>query len=326
MKLRVLAILGGVVLTATLSAQTLTDVINEFNTGVEKLNNQEYEQSVEHFNQVLAMAETVGDEASDLKTKAEEQIPSAFYRQATVFMKRKQYDNAIPYLEKTVEYANLYSNNEEFKSKSQGYLPPLYVMEGNRAWKNDNYDQALEHFDKALSLDEDLYQAHQGKGLVFLEQDQTDMMLEAFNLAKEGAMAKDDTKTIGQINEAIDTYFNKFIIEEMEMVDPEENDYTYVIEACEKALDANPENPRALYHMALVKNKEIEYDAAIDYALKALQYETDPVWTSAINFELGHAYQNTVEYEKACEALNKVVEEPFLTRAERKLEAIPGCN
>ena len=326
MKLRVIAILGVMIVAATVSAQTITDVINEFNTGVEKLNNQEYEQSVEHFNQVLAMAETVGDEAADLKTKAEEQIPSAYYRQATVFMKRKQYDNAIPYLEQTVEYANLYNNNEEFRTKSEGYLPPLYVMEGNRAWKNDDFDQALKYFDKALAMNEDLYQAHQGKGLVFLEQDQIDMMMEEFNLAKEGAMAQDDAKTIAQINEAIDAYFNKFILEEMEMVDPEENDYTYVIEASEKALDANPENPRALYHMALVKNKQIEYDAAIDYALKALEYETDPLWISAINYELGHAYQNTVEYEKACDALNKVVEEPFLTRAERKLETIPGCN
>jgi len=327
MKNRVLFTLGGLLAATVLFAQpTLTDVINEFNTGVEKLNNQEYEQSVEHFNQVLAMAETVGDEAADLKMKAEEQIPAAYYRQATVFMKRKQYDNAIPFLEKTVEYANQYGNNEEIKTKSQEYLPPLYVMEGNKAWKNENHDQALGYFDRALALDDSLYQAHQGKGLVFLAQDETEMMLEEFNKAKEGAMAKDDSKTVSQINEAVDDYYNKFILEEIENVDPEDNDYTYVIEASEKALHANPENPRALYHMALVKNKQIEYDQAIEYALKALQYETDPVWISAINFELGHAYQNTAEYDKACEILSKVMEEPFLSRAERKLESIPGCN
>jgi tetratricopeptide (TPR) repeat protein len=115
-------------------------------------------------------------------------------------------------------------------------------------------------------------------------------------------------------------------MDEMEMVDPEESDYTYVIEACDKALGANPNNPRALYHLALIKNKAVEYDAAIDYALKALENESEPVWISAINFELGHAYQNTVEYEKACQALQNVVEEPFLSRAEKKMESIPGCN
>ncbi|MEN8226643.1 MAG: tetratricopeptide repeat protein [Bacteroidota bacterium] len=326
MKLRVLAIFGAILMAGSLSAQTMTDVINEFNTGVEKLNNQEYEVSVEHFNQVLAMAETVGDEANDMRAQAEKQIPSAYYRQATVYMKRKQYDNAIPYLEKSVESATLYNNNEETKAKAEKYLPQLYVREGNRSWKKESFDEAHSYFDKALALNENLYQAHQGKGMVFLDQNELNSMMEEFNMAKEGALAKNDTKTLNTINGVIDSYYNKFITEEMEMVDPEENDYTYVIEACENALNANPENPRALYHLALVNNKMVEYDAAIDYALKALQFETEAVWISAINFELGSAYQNTVEYDKACEAFKKVMEEPFLSRAEKKMGSLTGCN
>ena len=42
------------------------------------------------------MAETVGDEAADMKAKAEKQMPSAYYRQATLFHEKEQYDNAIP--------------------------------------------------------------------------------------------------------------------------------------------------------------------------------------------------------------------------------------
>jgi len=324
MKLRAFVMTGGMMLAASLTAQTLTDVINEFNAGVEKLNNQEYEVSLEHFNQVLSMAETVGDEANDMKASAQKQIPAVYYRQATVFMKRKQYDNAIPYLEKTVEFATLYDNNEETSQKAAGYLPQLYVLEGNRSWKNDSHDEAIAYFDKALALNENLYQANQGKGMVYLEDDERELMLEAFAKAKEGAIAKGDDKTIASINEAIDTYYNKFIVEEMAMVDPEDNDYTYVVEACENALAANPDNPRALYHLAIVANKSVEYDKAIEYAEKALAHETEPVWISAINFELGSAFQNTADYNKACEVLKKVTEEPFLTRAEQKMGSI--CN
>jgi len=324
MKSRVTVILAGVLLAGTLSAQTMTDVINEFNAGVERLNGQEYDAALEHFNQVLSMAETVGDEASDMKAQAETQIPATHYRQATTFMKRKQYDNAIPYLEKTVELAALYNNNEDISSKAAGYLPQLYMMQGNQEWKNKNYDAAIEYFDKVLEVNPNIYQACQGKGMVYLEQDKTEEMLQCFANAKQGAMAKNDSKTIEQINGVIDSYYNKFITEEMEMVDPEENDYSYVVEACDNALAANPENPRALYHLALVSNKNEEYDNAIDYADKALQYETDPVWISAINFELGSAHQNSDDYDKACEVLRKVTEEPFLSRAERKIETI--CN
>lgn len=270
------------------------------------------------------MAVTVGDEANDMKEKAEQQIPAVYYRQATVFMKRKQYDNAIPFLEKTVEFATLYNNNEEISAKASGYLPQLYVMEGNLEWKNQSYDAAIANFDKALAFNEGLYQAYQGKGMVYLDQDEPDLMLEAFAKAKEGAQAKNDTKTIDQVNEVIDNYYNKFITEEMASVDPEENDYTYVVEACENALAANPNNPRALYHLAIVANKTVDYDNAIDYSVKALQYEKDPVWISAINFELGTAYQNTAAYDQACETLRKVTEEPFLSRAESKMSSV--CN
>ncbi len=324
MKFRVLAILAGVLIAGTLTAQTLTDVINEFNTGVENLNNQEYDAALEHFNQVLALAETVGDEASDMKTQAETQIPSTYYRQATTFMKRQQYDNAIPYLEKTVEMATLYNNNQDISEKAAGYLPQLYMRQGNQEWKNKNYDEAIAYFDKVLAVNPNIYQACQGKGMVYLEQDKTEEMLQCFANAKKGAEAKNDTKTIDQINGVIDNYYNKFITEEMEMVDPEDNDYSYVVEACENALAANPDNPRALYHLALVANKSVEYDKAIDYAKQALAHEIEPVWISAINFELGSAYQNTADYDQACETYQKVTEEPFLSRAESKMESI--CN
>ncbi len=326
MKLRAIAIFAAACMVGSLSAQTLTDVINEFNEGVAKINSQEYESSLEHFNQVLTMAAVVGDSAADLKVKAEEQIPLAYYRQATLFLKRRQFDNAIPYLEKTIESSEQYGNNDDSRQKATRYLMQSYMMEGQRTYKNKDYDESLAFFDKALQMNPDLFQAHQGKGLVYLEQNNTDKMLEEFNHAKAGAEASGDTKVVDEINAAIDSYYNKFIMDEMENVDPEELDYTYVQEACEKALEANPGNPRALYHMALIKNKEIDYDAAIDYATKALQKETEPVWISAINFELGSAYQNTAEYEKACETLRNVVEEPFLSRAERKMESIPGCN
>lgn len=325
MRLRVLAILGGVLLAGTLSAQTLTDVINEFNTGVEKLNNQEYEVSVDHFNQVISMAEAVGDEANDMKVKAQEQIPAAYYRQASVFMKRKQYDNAIPYLELTVEYATLYNNNEETKQKAAKYLPQLYVREGNTAWKNKDYDAAINYFDEAIALNENLYQACQGKGMVYMEQDKTEEMLECFANAKKGAQVKNDTKTIERINGVIDSYYNKFIKEEYEMVDPEDLDYSYVIEACDNALAANAENPRPFYYLAMINNKTSENDKAIENALKGLQYETESVFISALNFELGSAYQSTSEYDKACEALKKVMEDPFIDRAEKKIANI-GCE
>ena len=325
MKLRTIAMLAGVLVAGALSAQTMTDVINEFNEGVEKVNNQEYDASLVHFNQVLTLAETVGDSAKDMKASAEELIPASYYKQAMMFLKRKQYDNAIPYLENTIEMATLYSNNEESSEKASRYLMQSYMMEGQRAYKNESYDESIELFDKALAIDENLYQAHLGKGMVYRDKDEIDSMLEEFALAKVGALAKLDDKTLETINTAVDSYFNSIIKEEFEAIDPEEPEYDYVFEACENALAANPENAQAYYYMAMVYNTQVEYDKAIEAALKGLAFEKDPIWISALNFELGSGYQNTADYDKACEALKKVMEEPFLSKAEKKI-GIVGCN
>ncbi len=325
MKLRTIAMLSGILIAGALSAQTMTDVINEFNAGVEKVNNQEYDASLEHFNQVLTLAATVGDSANEMKASAEKLIPSSYYKQAMMFLKRKQYDNAIPYLENTIETATLYNNNEESKQKASKYLMQSYMREGQRNYKNKAYNVSLDFYNKSLAMNGNLYQAHLGKGMVYRDQDEIDMMLEEFELAKAGALAKNDTKTLATINQAVDGYFNTIIKEEYEAIDPEEPEYEYVIEACENALNANPENARAYYYMASTYNKQSEYEQAIEAALKGLASETDPIWVSALNLELGSSYQNTNEYDKACEVLKLVVEEPFLTKAEKKIGSI-GCD
>lgn len=325
MKLRMIAILGGILVAGSISAQTLTDVINEFNEGVSKVNNQEYDASLEHFNQVLTLAETVGDSATEMKANAEKLIPASYYKQAMMFLKRKQYDNAIPYLENTIETATLYNNNEESSKKATRYLMQSYMREGQRNYKNKAYDDALSFYDKALVINEGIYQAHLGKGMIYRDIDESDSMLEEFSLARAGALARDDTKTIATINKAVDSYYNTIIKDEFDALDPEGPEYEYVIEACENALNGNPENARAHYYLASVYNKKSEYEMAIESALKGLTSETEAVWISALNFEIGNAYQNSAEYDNACESFKKVVEEPFLTSAEKKMGSLPGC-
>lgn len=317
--------LGGILVASSISAQTLTDVINEFNEGVNKVNNQEYDASLVHFNQVVSLAEAVGDSAAEMKANAENLIPASYYKQAKIFLKRKQYDNAIPYLENTITTATLFENNEESSKKASNYLLQSYVREGQRNYKNKDYKASLNFYDKALAMNGSIYQAHLGKGMAYKEMDEVDSMLEEFAIAKEGALAKGDTKSIGTINKTINKYYNTIIKEEFEAIDSEEPEYEYVIEACESGLNANPENARAYYYLASVYNKTAEFDMAIEAAQKGLIIETEAVWISALNFELGSAYDKTDKYDMACDVFKKVMEEPFLSKAEKKISSI-GCD
>jgi tetratricopeptide (TPR) repeat protein len=328
MKKRVLSFTIALILASgSLAAQTLTDVINEFNAGVESLNGQAYETALDQFNNTLALCEQVGDEAEDMKQQAREQVVGTHYRQAITLMKRKQYDQALPALEQTVATSAEFGVKPEFAEKAQQYLPPLYLREGNVLLKQSKFDEAMEVFDKAIALKPDMYKAHQGKGLVHKEQGDIEKMLEEFDIAKTKAIETGDNEAVDEINAAIDGYYRTLIEEEMMMMDTEDPDYTFLLDICDQAIAANDKNGYAYWQAAMARNKMIEFDTAIGLAKKGLEGESDPVLRSALNYELGIAYQNTANYEEACAAYNSVTEEPFLSRAEKKLETPQlGCN
>jgi tetratricopeptide (TPR) repeat protein len=327
MKKRALIIATALILVSgTIFAQTLTDVINEFNAGVESLNGQSYETALTQFNSSLELSEAVGEEANDMKEQAREQIVGTYYRQAITLMKRKQYDQALPALEKTVTLSEEYDKKPEFAENAKKYLPSLYLREGNVQRAQGNYDEALSFFDKAIEMQPDLYKAHQGKGIVFKETDDIDKMLEEFSIAKEKALEEGDQSFIDDINSAINGHYRALIEEELMMIDPEEADYTFLIDICDEAIEANENNGYAYWQAAMAYNKMIDYDTAIEYAEKGVEFESDPVMLSALYYELGQAYQNTVRYADACEAYNKVTEEPFTSRAEKKMMTTPDCN
>jgi tetratricopeptide (TPR) repeat protein len=324
---RIFVIITGLLLAAvTLQAQELADVINEFNAGVEDLNGQSYESALQHFNASLEMSDVVGDEAADMKKQTQEQIVGTHYRQAITLMRRKQYDIALGYLENTVNFSKEYGVQEEMAEKAAKYLPPLYLREGRALLAQEKYDEALETFDKVLSMDPTDYKAHQGKGLVYLKQEELDKMLEEFDYAREKAGEKNDQEVIDDINAAIDGYYRPLIEEELMMMDPDEGDYTYLLDICEQAISANEKNGYAWWQIAKAKNEMIEYEEAIAAAKSGIEFETNPTVRSALYYELGIAYQYTAQYAEACDALNNVTEEPFLARAERKMANVPDCN
>jgi tetratricopeptide (TPR) repeat protein len=327
MKKRALTIAIALILASgSIFAQTLTDVINEFNTGVESLNSQSYETALTHFNTSIELSEAVGEEADDMKEQAREQIVGTHYRQAITLMKRKQYDQALPSLEKTVALSAEYDKKPEFAENAKKYLPSLYLREGNVQRAQGNYDESISIFDKALEMQPELYKAHQGKGLVYKESNEIVKMLEEFSIAKEKALEEGDESFISDINSAIDGHYRALIEEELMMIDPEEADYTFLLDICNEAIEANESNGYAYWQAAMAYNKMVDYDNAIEYAEKGVAVETDPVMLSALYYELGQAYQNTVRYADACDAYNKVTEEPFTARAEKKMMTTPDCN
>jgi len=307
-------------------AQTYEDVVAKFNEGADDINKGEYTVAIDHLNEVLTMAEAVGSEADELAGKAKEQIPLLNYQVAIGYMKKKDYENAIPYLENTVDLAEEYQNNEEYSSKAMKYLPTLLTGVGTQKLKIKDNDEALRLFEHAAKYSPDYPKAYLGQGLVYKENFNEEKMIETLTKAIELGKAKNDAKTVEDAQEALGGYYTELGNLELEDVDPEMEDFSYAIEAFESALRYHPSNVDANYKLAIIYNRMIEYDKAISHGNKALENASDELKIAAINFELGNAYFGNAEYDLACEAYNNAMFDLFEERAIAKKEKVPGCN
>ncbi len=320
--LKIKMAMAGLFLSAVLMAQTQKEVITKFNEGADNVNKGEYALAISDFEEVISMANTVGPEAEELAAKAKEQLPTLNYQMAIGYIKQKDYDNAVPYLEKTVNLANEYNNSEDVKTKSVKFLYQLLTVLGSQKYKDEETKAALEDFDKALNYMPEYPKAFLGKGLIFYDENRENEMLESLGKAIEYGKKYDDQKSVELAQETLGRFYVSVGNGEFENVDPVAEDFSIAMDAYETALKYNPKNSMANYKMALIANRQVEYDKAIKYAKKALETATAEMEIAAINFELGEAYSGNAEYDLACAAYSNAALGVFEEKAAARKEKI----
>ena len=304
----------------------MDQVIALFNDAAEKTNKADYATAALDFEQLIVIAEKVGAEANDLKSKAQEQLPVLNWQLAAGLLKQKKFEEAIPYLEKVVQYSNEFNNNASTKERVIKLLPQVYAGIGTQQFRDRSFDEALILFDKALGIDGNYTPALLGKGLIYAEQEDEKNMVVNLEKAIEFAKASNDTRSLETATGRLARYYSEIGDMELEAMDEFDEDYSFAIEFFEKAIGYDPEYSDASYKLTIIYNKKLEFDKAIEYGQKALSKERDEVKVAAINFELGNAYTNTAQYDLACAAFNKALVGPIEEMAIRRKEKVPGCN
>jgi tetratricopeptide (TPR) repeat protein len=311
---------------ALFAQKPIDPVIAKFNDGAAKVNAGDFKTAIADFEEVIVLAEKLGAEGNDLKLKAQTQLPVLHYQVASAAMKNKKFEEAIPSLKKSIELANLYSNNAETKAKALKYLPSMLTGVGSQKYKDQNLTLAMQNFDEALKYDPAYGKAYLGKGIIYADQMKEKEMLENLDKAIELSKAGGDQKTVDLAQTRLGSYYINMGNMNLAEVDPEDVDYSPAITSFEKAISYNPSATDAYYTLAVIWNKSNEFDKAIEYGKKAVAIETDATKIAAINYELGIGYFGNADYPMACEAFNKAMIGQLAEKAQAKKEKVPGCN
>ena len=305
----------------SLDAQTINEVIETFNAGAADVSAGNYEAAIAKFESTIEQATALGAEGDEMKAKAEEQIPPLHYRIALDTYKAKDIPGAIAQFEATVAACDKYGN-DEVKGKSLNYIPALYNANGINQLKEDDFEGAIASFDKAVEYQPDYARAIYGKGLVYHKQGDTENMVATMEQAVEVGKAAGDEKTVDAATKILkDSYLNAG-----KLAFKDEH-YEDALSDFDASLKYDTEDPEAYYLMCVIYGRQGEFEKAVEYGLKALNYEEDDVDKKAgIYYELGNAYVNLVEYDKACEAFKNCLVEPYTASVKHKMDNVLKCQ
>jgi len=160
-------------------------------------------------------------------------------------------------------------------------------VQGNEAYLDENFDKAIEAYQEAISLNDDMWAYHFNLGLAYKKTGQAEKALEAFSRAAE-------------INP--ESYScNKEMGEALAKKDQHQEAAFYY----EKAVELNPDDPDTQYNYGIVLSQLGQNQEALLHFTKAT--ELDPEYADAY-YQAGTILIGQNEKERAIEMLEKFLE------------------
>lgn len=300
-------------------AQDLNEAGTAFNDGNEAIKAKKFADAVKYYENSLDMCQMIGADAAELQPKVEDQLTKAYYYNAQILYKKKNFDQSIAEFNKAIKAAEV-SKNDKIKKKSMGFIPKVYSSQGLSYVKDKQYDQAIATFNQALDSKDECVNAYYGLGLAYKEKDDIDQAIANFDAAiKAGASNPNASKTVENVKEAGQKMLEASAAKELQI----EHAQT-AVDYLSKANEYSGGSFNAYYLMALAQNKLKNYDAAIEAANQALTLGGGD--TNSANFELGKAYEGKGDSANACASYKKVTAGPNVQAAQFQIKEVLKCN
>lgn len=310
-----------VVSTTSGYAQTYEDVVNAFNEATEQARGGQNRQAITSFERIITMADRVGGEAADIKTRAQNQIPQLYFVIARDLYQAERFVQAAEAFGVAAEQATKYGNTR-IAQQSRGVIPQLHLMEGNKQFRDENYAAAMASYDKAIAARPNYAAAYYQKGLIYRQQENLEEALNFFDRAIQIGGASNEGEIVSNATNAARNFLLLTGVNRMEA-----RQFNQATELLRQALQYDEENADVHYRLAEVYNKRAMSTEAITHANRALELERGSRTDKAkIYFELALAQSNAGDFAAACENYAQAAIGSFRAAAEHAMEHELKCG
>lgn len=338
LKYSVIVLLGGfltVAYTPQVQAQDSQDqyrqAVQLFNKAREEAKNNDFDEAISMFNQAISLAkESDSDQSSELINRAQKMLPAIHYQRGVMEYRKLQKDqnvetlnNALNAFQEAADIAREYGDSQRAQ-KAAKIVTQLYYNRASMHYQMQNNEAAMQSANTALERDSMYAKAYHLKGKIYTRESHQDLDLamELFDKAIEVGQKTNDNQTVRKARE---DGHDELVFRGVKSM--EGKNYTRAEELLKRALNYDSESADANYRLAELNNKQTNWDQAITYAERALQYENGGRTARAkIYFELGMAQKAKGMKQEACDSFSNAAYGSFKAPSEHQMEYELECE
>ena len=300
MKKFLLIVAAAVMSAFSVSAQDLAQATETYNNGAVVLQMGNNAAALEHFQNALTMAESLGDDAADLVNNCKKAICSVSLSNAKDLYNAKNFDDAIAAFGKAKENADKYGE-AEIAAEAEDLIGQTWKLKYNtdakEAMKAKDFATAAENFKKVLELDPTSGNTAVQLGQAYMKGGKFDEALEALEVAKANGQEDNAVKMISQIYLMKAQAANKA------------KKYQEVIDMATKSNEVL-ENANAYKLAASAAQKLGKNSECIGFYEKYLEISPKAKDAAGVICTVAVLYQQAGNKEKAKEYYEKIVNDP----------------
>ena len=211
MNKRVMKKIAGIVVVSAilgtaLMAQERNDVIKVYNEGAKAVQT-DIQAAIEAFENVITLADKVGESAADLKEKASKVLPGLYFKAAyKALSDKKPATEVIQAAKKTVAASEKYGSAAN-KENAGKILIQAYNTMANDYFAQNDYENALLAFDSLLLINPSYTNAIYNKALIYMRQSDNDAFEQTIDLFLTKLDSEKDEERIKQASTLALEYF-----------------------------------------------------------------------------------------------------------------------
>lgn len=244
------------------------------------------------------------------------------YAQAVQAAKQNNASTAYDHFEQALELAQA-TEQQGAAQKIQQFLVQLPKQWGNQALKNQNYEDALTHFEKGLEHDSSRPYMHYGKGLALINMDQEQAAMESMVQAIEQGQETGDQRTAQFATKRIQDHYVAKASEILNTQDPTQDQADEALSYLDQMEEYVDPDPRAYFYRATALYHKDQYDNAIATARQGLDiFDGSRSDEAKYHFVIGESYVALNNIEAAKEEFRLAAYGDYAPRAEHYLETL----